>query len=164
MSERTEDVPVEQQSGRQQFSDFLSLSKQYIKLLRFENKLSAEKIIALNQLPTTKVEVNYSVDKLEDDLYEIPLTVEATGLSDNQELFKAELTYAGVFKVIKEDQRILPVLFLVECPHLLFPFARQIICTTVREAGYPSIFINPIDFASIYLKKAEELKNKTEKK
>ena len=39
---------------------------------------------------------------------------------------------------------------MIECPRLLFPFARQIVADTVRNGGFPPLFIDPIDFAALY--------------
>jgi preprotein translocase subunit SecB len=43
-----------------------------------------------------------------------------------------------------------PVL-LVECPRLLFPFARNILADVTRDGGFPPVALEPIDFASMYL-------------
>jgi preprotein translocase subunit SecB len=39
---------------------------------------------------------------------------------------------------------------LIECPRLLFPFAREIIATTVQNGGFPPLMLDPVDFAGLY--------------
>ena len=39
---------------------------------------------------------------------------------------------------------------LIDCPRLLFPFAREIIATTVRNGGFPPMLLEPVDFAKLY--------------
>ena len=39
---------------------------------------------------------------------------------------------------------------MIECPRLLFPFAREIIATAVQQGGYPPLRIDPIDFVGLY--------------
>jgi preprotein translocase subunit SecB len=39
---------------------------------------------------------------------------------------------------------------MIECPRLLFPFAREIIATAVRNGGFQPLLLNPIDFADLY--------------
>ena len=39
---------------------------------------------------------------------------------------------------------------MIECPRLLFPFARQIVAEAVRNGGFPPLYIDPIDFAGLY--------------
>ena len=33
---------------------------------------------------------------------------------------------------------------------MIFPYARAIVANAIREAGQPSLQINPIDFAGLY--------------
>ena len=35
---------------------------------------------------------------------------------------------------------------MIECPRLLFPFAREIIADAVRNGGFPPLLIDPVDF------------------
>jgi preprotein translocase subunit SecB len=41
-------------------------------------------------------------------------------------------------------------LVLIECPRLLFPFARQIVADTVRDGGFPPLMLDPVDFSALY--------------
>ena len=75
-------------------------------------------------------------------------------------LFAFELTYSGVFRVqnVPTDQ-IHPVV-MIECPRLLFPFARQIVADAVRNGGFPPLYIDPIDFVALYRQRATELQSR----
>ena len=37
-----------------------------------------------------------------------------------------------------------------EAPRILFPFARRIISDAVRDAGFPPVMLDPIDFNGLY--------------
>jgi preprotein translocase subunit SecB len=39
---------------------------------------------------------------------------------------------------------------LIECPRLLFPFAREIVATAVRNGGFAPLLLDPIDFVGLY--------------
>jgi preprotein translocase subunit SecB len=39
---------------------------------------------------------------------------------------------------------------LIQCPQILFPFAREIVSTTVRNGGFPPLMLEPVDFARLY--------------
>jgi preprotein translocase subunit SecB len=39
---------------------------------------------------------------------------------------------------------------MIECPRLLFPFAREIIATATRNGGFPPLLLEPVDFVSLY--------------
>jgi preprotein translocase subunit SecB len=65
-------------------------------------------------------------------------------------VFVAELAYAGVFTLTNlPDNAIEPVL-LVECPRILFPFARNILADITRDGGFPPVLLQPIDFVALW--------------
>ena len=65
-------------------------------------------------------------------------------------VFVAELTYAGVFTLTGlPDNAVEPVL-LVECPRILFPFARNILSDVTRDGGFPPVLLQPIDFVALW--------------
>jgi len=39
---------------------------------------------------------------------------------------------------------------LVECPRLLFPFARNILADVTRDGGFPPVMLGAIDFAGLW--------------
>jgi preprotein translocase subunit SecB len=65
-------------------------------------------------------------------------------------MFNAELVYAGVFRIQGIPEESMGPAVLIECPRLLFPFARQIISDSTRNGGFPPLMIDPIDFAQLY--------------
>jgi preprotein translocase subunit SecB len=50
---------------------------------------------------------------------------------------------------------MLPLLF-IECPRMLFPFARQIVADATRNGGFPPLMLDPIDFAVMFQRKMAE--------
>ena len=71
-------------------------------------------------------------------------------------LFNVELVYGGVFRIEGFSQEhMLPLLF-IECPRLLFPFARQIVADATRNGGFPPLMLDPIDFAQMFQQKLAE--------
>jgi len=53
------------------------------------------------------------------------------------------------------DENLQP-LIMIECPRMLFPFARQILASASRDGGYPPLLLDPIDFAGLYQQKMDE--------
>ncbi|MGO6841555.1 protein-export chaperone SecB, partial [Rhizobium ruizarguesonis] len=71
-------------------------------------------------------------------------------------VFHAELTYGGVFRVARfPPEHMLPVLF-IDCPRMLFPFARQINADVTRKGGFPPLMSDPIEFTQIYAQRVAE--------
>ena len=71
-------------------------------------------------------------------------------------LFRFELAFAGVFRIQNVPQESLNAIVLIECPRLLFPFAREIIATTVRNGGFPPLLLEPVDFVGLYRQRMSE--------
>ena len=77
--------------------------------------------------------------------------------SDGQLLFAFELVYAGVFRIQNIPQENVHPIVMIECPRLLFPFAREIIAAAVRNGGYPPLMIDPVDFVGLYRQKMGDI-------
>jgi preprotein translocase subunit SecB len=45
---------------------------------------------------------------------------------------------------------------LIECPRLLFPFARNILADVSRDGGFPPVMLGPIDFSILYQQQLEK--------
>ena len=82
------------------------------------------------------------------------------GLKLRQRSRKLELEYAGVFTLAIPEEHLQPVL-LIECPRLLFPFARNILADVSRDGGFPPLMLGPLDFAAMYQAKMQELEKTT---
>ena len=65
-------------------------------------------------------------------------------------MFIAELQYAGVFTINGVPPEAVEPLLLIECPRLLFPFARSVLSDVTREGGFPPVLLQPIDFVGLW--------------
>ena len=121
---------------------------QYVKDLSFENP--AAPMSLQGQKPALEVGVDVQARGLGIDQYEVMIRVRADAKAATQTVFVCELTYSGVFmlKGIPADS-VQPAL-LIECPRLLFPFARRVVADVTRDGGFPPLLLDPIDFAALY--------------
>jgi preprotein translocase subunit SecB len=55
-----------------------------------------------------------------------------------------------VFRILNVPQESLQPMVMIECPRLLFPFAREIVATATRNGGFPPLMLEPVDFAALY--------------
>ena len=129
-----------------------SVLAQYIKDFSFENP-NAPRTLAPQQGPNISLQINVNARQLAPSDYEVSLMLDGGAGEGPTAMFKFELNYAGVFRVenIPADQ--IQPLVMIEGPRLLFPFARQIIADAVRGGGYPALYVDPIDFHSLYMKR-----------
>jgi preprotein translocase subunit SecB len=77
-------------------------------------------------------------------------------------LFAFDLNYAGVFRLINIPQENVGPLLMIECPRLLFPFAREIVSTAISNGGFPPLMLNPVDFVALYQRKVAEVQQAAE--
>lgn len=148
----------------------LQINAQYIKDLSFESPGMPHALLSLNQAPDIQISVNVNAAKVDDKTHytvDLHIKVEANKKDDHKALFLCELVYGGLVTIEAPETHIEPLL-LIEIPHMLFPYARAIVGNLVREAGFPSLQINPIDFAALYRarltqKQTEQDNNKGEK-
>jgi len=100
------------------------------------------------EVPLVVPEVN--AEALKDGTFEVVLHVSATAQSGETIAFVTDLTYAGQFAVTNASREVLPAILLVECPRMLFPFARRVIADATRDGGFPPLLLSPIDFVALF--------------
>ncbi|MBD0413756.1 protein-export chaperone SecB [Oryzicola mucosus] len=134
----------------------LNVLAQYVKDLSFESPGAPNSLRGRDKAPGININVNVTANPLTDKQFDVNLTLNAKAAVDKDVLFNVELVYGGVFNIEGFPQEhMLPVLF-IECPRLLFPFARQIIADATRNGGFPPLMLDPIDFAQMFQQKIAE--------
>ena len=137
-------------------SPSLNILAQYVKDFSFENPGAPRSLQARDKAPAINISVNVNANPMSETDFDVILSLNAEAKDGDKVLFNAELAYGGVFRVTGFPQEhMLPVLF-IECPRLLFPFARQIISDATRNGGFPPLMIDPIDFAQMFTQRMAE--------
>jgi preprotein translocase subunit SecB len=139
----------------------LNVLTQYIKDFSFENPNAPRSLTPPQQPPAINIQINVNVKGLSETDYEVELKIEGKADSAGSVLFGFDLTYAGAFRIQNVAQESMHPLVMIECPRLLFPFAREIVATAVRNGGFPPLLIDPIDFVTLYRQKMSELQPQT---
>ncbi|MFC7395914.1 protein-export chaperone SecB [Chelatococcus sp. GCM10030263] len=143
--------------GAEQTAPSLNALAQYIKDLSFENPNAPRSLTPQQQGPEISIQVNVGANQLAETDFEVDLTLEGKASIGENVLFVFELIYGGVFRLRNIPAEHLHPTVMIECPRLLFPFARQIVADCVRSGGFPPLFIDPIDFAALYRQKLADL-------
>jgi preprotein translocase subunit SecB len=128
----------------------ISIQAQYVRDMSFENVAVQKGDGRLDAKPDIQVGVNLDAKKRTDNQFEVILKVNATAKSDDAVMFIVELEYAGIFRVENVPEQQLHPVLLIECPRILFPFARRIVADATRDGGYPPLLLDMVDFAGIY--------------
>jgi preprotein translocase subunit SecB len=134
-----------------------SLIGQYIRDMSFENPGAPGSIMLGGPNPNFQVGINVGVKKQADDLYAVEITLNAKADREKNVLFNVELIDGGVFRMKNIPEKDLAPLLLVECPRLIFPFARQVLATITQQGGFPPLMMEPVDFQAIYLQNLKSL-------
>jgi preprotein translocase subunit SecB len=141
----------------------LVVNVQYIKDLSFEVPNAPDIYATLRSQPAVQINLDVQARAIQEGqpVYEVVLSVKAeareaqpaangTAAAEGRVVFIAELHYGGVFSLNNVPAEAVEPLLLIECPRLLFPFARNVLSDVTREGGFPPVLLQPIDFVGLW--------------
>lgn len=139
----------------------VGMLNQYIKDLSVENP-QAPHSFNWGETPQIDVQVNIQVNAITDEVHEVALKVAVKAESEQGVHFSVELDYGTLFGLRNlTDEQAHPFLF-GEAPRLMFPFARRVVADAVRDAGYPPLVLEPIDFNALYVQQISQAQQMAE--
>lgn len=127
---------------------------QYVKDLSVENP-NAPGVFQWKDQPQVDVQFNIGSEPVSDEIHEVVLKVNITATGEAGPAYLVELAYCGLVGIrnVPEDQA--HAFLFAESPRILFPFARRVIADAVRDAGFPPLLIDPIDFNGLYVQQLQ---------
>jgi preprotein translocase subunit SecB len=135
----------------------IQVNAQYIKDLSFEVPGAPMIFTELSGAgPEISVRVDLNAESLQPEVYEVTLKLSVEATVTGKKAFIVDLTYGGVFTLVVPEEHIQPVLF-IECPRLLFPFARAIVADVTKDGGFPPLMLQPVDFVSLFRNRMDYL-------
>jgi preprotein translocase subunit SecB len=134
----------------------LNVLAQYIKDFSFENPNAPRSLAPLQQQPAINIQINVQAAPLSETDFEVVLRLEGEAENGETLLFSFDLAFAGVFRLLNIPRENVQPTVMIECPRLLFPFAREIIATAVRNGGFPPLLLDPVDFVGLYRQRMAE--------
>ena len=135
---------------KEEAQQFLGISAQYVKDLSFENISSASQLAGSEKQPNIDIELKVEVNKGgHSNTYIVSLITNIQAKLDKP-LFIMDLNYTGEFVIEGFSEELLTPVLYVECPRLLFPFARSIIANTVADGGFPPLYLAPVNFVELF--------------
>jgi preprotein translocase subunit SecB len=136
----------------------LNVVAQYIKDLSFENPNAPQSLGGMGQQPPQiGIQINVNAKNLSATDVEVTLKLEGKAETGGTLMFGFDLEFAGIFRIQNVPADSMNAVVLIECPRLLFPFAREIVATTVRNGGFPPLLLDPVDFVALYRQRMAEL-------
>ena len=146
----------------------LAVNLQYVKDLSFEVPGAPMIYTTLRAAPRVDINLDVQVRRLQEgqSSFEVTLAIRAEArdaqgspagngsaappAEGGVRVFMAELSYAGIFTLTGVPENAVEPVLLVECPRLLFPFARTILADVTRDGGFPPVMLQPIDFVTLW--------------
>jgi preprotein translocase subunit SecB len=132
----------------------LNVLAQYVKDLSFENPNAPGSLAPSEKGPQVQINVNVTGKPFSATEFEVDLKLEARAERDGMVLFAVDVVYSGMFRVQNVPEEHLHPFVMIECPRLLFPFARQMMAEQTRNGGFMPLMIDPIDFVALYQQNA----------
>ena len=123
---------------------------QYVKDMSFENPNAPQSFDNRQGNPNINVGVDVQARARGEGAFEADLKITTRADRGEQVIFIGELVYSGLFQFINVPQQSIQPALLIECPRLLFPFARRIMSDMTRDGGFPPLMLEPVDFAAMY--------------
>ncbi|WP_237057385.1 protein-export chaperone SecB [Microbulbifer sediminum] len=133
----------------------------YLKDLSFETPMGAE-VFKKQWKPQVNQELNTKTAKIEDDLYEVALTLTITVKLEDETAFLVEVQQAGLFAIKGMEGQQLAQALNTACPQILFPYAREVVDNVVTKGSFPALMLPPINFDALFAAAMQQAQQQAE--
>jgi len=114
--------------------------------------------------PAIDVQLNAVTQKLAPDVYEVKLSITVTAKLKEEVAFLVEAHQAGIFSITNLPDVQLNRMLGSYCPNVLFPFARELVSDLIVRAGFPPLYLAPINFDALYDQQMAQQKSESTEK
>ena len=87
---------------------------------------------------------------LDEGIREVVLTVTVTVKIKSKVAFLVEVKQAGIFALKGFSEEQLHHMLGSFCPNILYPYAREVVSDAVMRAGFPQLYLAPVNFDALY--------------
>lgn len=142
------------QSSKPQQPEFI-IQRVYVKDLSLETPHSPHAFQEEWQ-PELNLQFTMNTTAIGVDNHEVVLQITVTAKSNDKTLFLVEIKQAGLFtlKGFTEEQN--HQVMSITCPTILFPYAREAVSDLVGRAGFPPLYLAPVNFEALYAQQMQE--------
>jgi len=134
----------------------LAIEKIYLRDLSVEVPNAPEAFLE-REAPTVEVNMRSTSRALQDDRYEVVLTITITAKVGDKTMFLAEAAQAGVFQIRYVPQEDMGPVLGIACPNTLFPYVRETISSVISRAGFPPVVLAPMNFETVYQQQMQQM-------
>ena len=134
---------------------------QYVKDMSVENP-NAPDVYQWTEQPQIDLQFNIGANKVSEEVTEVELKINLTAKTDKGNAYLVELVYCGLVGLRNIPEEQAHAFLFAEAPRLLFPFARSIVADATRDAGFPPMIMDPIDFNGLYVQQLQAKRQQEE--
>lgn len=137
-------------SGRQ-----FAIQRIYTKDVSFESP-NAPDIFRGEWKPENQLSLNTKINRIDDQVYEVVLTVTANVKVGDKTAFIAEVHQAGIFALTGFSEQELGPMLGAYCPNLLFPYAREVVSDLVTKGSFPQLVLQHVSFDALFAQQQQQ--------
>ncbi|MBI5936971.1 MAG: protein-export chaperone SecB [Betaproteobacteria bacterium] len=131
-----------------------NIEKIYLKDVSLEVP-NAPQIFLEREAPEMDMDIQTRVDRVEDAIYDVHLTITVTAKRGDKVFFLIEAKQAGIFRIEGLPEEALEPTLAVACPNILFPYAREAVSDVSVRAGFPPVVLQPVNFEALYMQQKQ---------
>ncbi len=128
----------------------------YLKDLSFESP-NAPEVFRGEWKPQNELNLNTKVNRLDDQTYEVVLSVTVTAKVGDKTAFIVEVHQAGIFTLGGFSEEELGPMLGAYCPNLLFPYAREVVSDLVTKGSFPQLVLQHVSFDALFAQHQQEV-------
>ena len=132
----------------------LALERIYVKDMSLE--VPGADVFTREWQPELEINLSSAAEKLDDDHYQVILTVNVTANNGGETAFIAEVHQAGIFMLQNIPEEQLGAILGAYCPNVLFPYAREVVSDIVTRGSFPQLLLAPVNFDQAYQQTLEQ--------
>lgn len=139
----------------------LVLQRVYLKDLSFESPATPG-VFRKQYQPQVSVDLRTQSNGVDDENFEVVLTITITAKLDDETAFLVEVQQAGIFLIRGIDGEDLRRILAIYCPNVLFPYARETIDNIVTKGTFPALMLAQVNFEALYAQALQQAQQKAE--
>jgi len=147
-----------EQANEQQGREF-SLQRIYTKDISYETPNSPA-VFTDEWKPTFNLNLNSEAKALQENLYEVVLTVTVTCKVGEKTAYLIEVQQAGIFFLNGFTQEEMGGMVGAYCPNILFPYVREVVSDLVSKGSFPQLLLTPVNFDVLYAQHQAQLRQR----
>ena len=126
----------------------LALERIYVKDMSLE--VPGADVFTREWQPELDINLSSAAEKLDDDHYQVILTVNVTANNGGETAFITEVHQAGIFMLQNIPEEQLGAILGAYCPNVLVPYAREVVSDIVTRGSFPQLLLAPVNFDQAY--------------